>query len=182
MIFFAVLVVATAAALAAVRGRDRRTAARWGLGIALAVAGVGHLASPDPFVQHLPKWVPGAGLLIAVTGLIEIGLGIALALAHSRLIGRLAAAYLVAVFPANVYVAISGTDVEGQPGGIYPWVRLPFQALFVAWALWSTTRPPTAVEPDATLEEGRAVRRHGTRRRHLALRERATGSDAARSR
>ena len=165
MIFFAVLVVATAAALLAMRGQ----------------AGVAHLASPDPFLQHLPGWVPGARLVVVVTGLIEIGLGMALALAGSRrtLIGRVTAAYLVAVFPANVYVAVSGTDVEGQPGGIYPWVRLPFQALFVAWALWSTTRPSRTVEPDGALEEGRAPRRPGTGRRHEALRQRATGSGAA---
>jgi hypothetical protein len=37
-----------------------------------------------------------------------------------------------------VYVAVAGIDVEGQPGGWYPWLRLPFQVLFVAWALWST--------------------------------------------
>ena len=32
----------------------------------------------------------------------------------------------------------AAVDVDGQPGGPYPWIRLPFQALFVAWALWST--------------------------------------------
>jgi uncharacterized membrane protein len=48
------------------------------------------------------------------------------------------AAYLVAVFPSNVYVAIAAVEVDGQPGGWYPWFRLPLQVLFVAWALWST--------------------------------------------
>ena len=55
-----------------------------------------------------------------------------------RLDRRLASA---TVFPANVYVAIAGLDVDGQPGGIYPWLRLPFQALFIAWALWSIAHP-----------------------------------------
>jgi uncharacterized membrane protein len=50
----------------------------------------------------------------------------------------LLAAYLLAVFPANLYVAIAGVDVQGQPDGWYPWLRLPLQALFIAWALWST--------------------------------------------
>jgi hypothetical protein len=52
--------------------------------------------------------------------------------------GLALAAYLVAVFPSNVYVAIAGVDVDGQPGGWYPWLRLPLQVLFVAWALWSS--------------------------------------------
>ncbi len=32
--------------------------------------------------------------------------------------------------------------IDGRPGGWYPWLRLPLQVLFVAWALWSTAPPP----------------------------------------
>ncbi len=69
-----------------------------------------------------------------------MALGVALLLRQPwrRRAGLSLAAYLVAVFPANVYVAVAGVDVDGQPGGWYPWLRLPLQALFVAWALWST--------------------------------------------
>ncbi|MEM9513548.1 MAG: hypothetical protein AAGA42_01715 [Actinomycetota bacterium] len=147
MIFLAVLVVATAGSAVVLRGRrDRRTIARVGLGIGLAVAGVTHFVNPTPFEQHLPSWVPASGVVVALSGIAEVALGIALAAAWpSRLaIGRLVAAFLVAVFPANVYVAVAGVDVDGQPGGIYPWIRLPLQLLFVAWALWSTL--PTAVD------------------------------------
>ena len=42
------------------------------------------------------------------------------------------------MFPANVYVAVADVDVEGQPGGVFQWIRLPLQAVFIAWALWST--------------------------------------------
>jgi uncharacterized membrane protein len=143
MIFLLVLAVATTVALLALRGREPRTAARWGLGIAMVVAGLAHLANPTPFEQHLPDWAPEAPVLVAATGVIEIALGIGLAVVRSRrrLVGMATAAYLAAVFPANVYVAIAGVDVDGQPGGIYPWLRLPFQALFIAWALWSTVEP-----------------------------------------
>ena len=147
MLFFAILAIATAGAALVVR--QRRAAARWGFGIALAVAGGTHLANPVPFEQHLPDWVPAAGALVAVTGLLEIALGVAL-VAHGRrraAVGLLTAAYLAAVFPANVYVALAGVEVDGQPGGIYPWIRLPFQALFIAWVLWSTREAPTANDP-----------------------------------
>jgi uncharacterized membrane protein len=148
MIFFVVLALATAGA--AIIVRNLRAAARWGLGIAMVVAGAAHLGNPLPFEQHLPDWVPAAGALVALTGVIEIALGVALMAARSRrhLTGLATAAYLAAVFPANVYVAVAGVDVDGQPGGIYPWVRLPFQALFIAWALWSTSgRSPTRPLP-----------------------------------
>lgn len=152
MIFFVVLAVATAAAHLVLRGDDLRVAARWGLGLAMVVAGVAHLATPTPFEQHLPEWVPGAGLLVIATGVIEMVLGVGLVLARRRrrLFGLATAAYLLAVLPANVYVAVAGVDVDGQPGGIYPWVRLPFQALFITWALWSTARPPVADSIEVT--------------------------------
>ena len=149
MIFFIILSVATTTAAVVLRGRRLRTAARWGFGIAMVVAGATHLVKPTPFEQHLPDWVPGPSVLVAGTGLIEIALGIGLLLVRSRrqLVGMATAAYLAAVFPANVYVAVAGVDVDGQPGGVYPWLRLPFQALFVAWALWSTGDPSARRRP-----------------------------------
>jgi uncharacterized membrane protein len=141
MLFFIVLAVATSGAwIVGRRSASVRDHARRGLAIAMAVAGVFHLVQPDPFVQHLPDWVAGREALVFLTGLAEIALGAALLgpRAWRSNAGRLLAAYLVAVFPANVYVAVAAVDVDGQPGGPYPWIRLPFQALFVAWALWST--------------------------------------------
>ena len=159
MIFLLILAIATAAALLALRGREPRTAARWGLAIALVVAGLAHLANPTPFEQHLPEWVPGPGVLVAATGVVEIALGLGLALVRNRrrLVGLATAAYLAAVFPANVYVAVAGIDVDGQPGGIYPWLRLPFQALFIAWALWSTAGPSTATDQTHLDEQPRVT-------------------------
>ena len=62
---------------------------------------------------------------------------------HRATVGRVLAAYLIAVFPANIYVAVADVDVSGQPGGLQAWLRLPLQVLFVAWALVSTTPTPT---------------------------------------
>lgn len=47
--------------------RPLRDAARVAMGVAFIVAGVSHLAMPDPFVQHLPDWVPSREDLIALT-------------------------------------------------------------------------------------------------------------------
>ena len=93
-----------------------------------------------PAVLLLCAWVPAAELLIFVTGIAEVVLGLALLLPQPWRwrAGIVLAAYLVAVFPANVYVAVAGVDVDGQPDGIYAWLRLPLQVLFIAWALWST--------------------------------------------
>ena len=58
------------------------------------------------------------------------------------------AAYLIAVFPANIYVAVADVDVTGQPGGLQAWLRLPLQVLFIAWALVSTTPTPRHARRD----------------------------------
>ena len=143
MIFLTALVLATLAFLV-LPGRFRRPslrrAARWGLAVAMGVAGAAHWSLPTPFLQHLPPWVPAAEVLVALTGAVEILLGAALLLdpPWRQRAGLALASYLLAVFPANVYVALAGVDVDGQPGGAYPWLRLPLQALFVAWALWCT--------------------------------------------
>lgn len=124
---------------------------RYALAAGMAIAGVAHLVEPAPFIQHIPPWVPAREPLVLLTGLAEIALAAALLTAqpHRRRAGLALAAFLLAVFPANVYVAVAGIDVQGQPGGLYPWLRLPVQAVFVWLALWTTRRHEPADKRDA---------------------------------
>jgi len=146
MMFLIVLVAAFGLAwLLPVPGRRSvRDAARVGMALAFIFAGASHLFMPTPFVQHLPTWVPQRHALIYLTGLLEIagGLGLLTAQPWRRYVAVLIALYLVAVFPSNVYVAVADVAVDGQPGGWYPWLRLPFQLLFIGWVLWSTSALP----------------------------------------
>lgn len=143
MLFMIILLSAFGVAWAIPTGGGRRPLrdlARIAMGIALIAAGASHLLMPTPFVQHLPTWVPERHALVYATGLLEIvgGAGLLGPRRWRRPVAVLVALYLVAVFPSNVYVAVADVAVDGQPGGWYPWLRLPFQALFVAWMLWST--------------------------------------------
>jgi len=160
MTFLLILVLATLATAGSLRIRASavrwRQAARYGLGIAFVAAGASHLVNTTPFEQHLPNWVPAATTIIVVSGIAEIILGCALVAARrsAALVGVAAAGFLVSVFPANVYVAVAGVDVDGLPGGLYPWLRLPLQAVFVAWA-WASTRPThDPAEPDTATPFG----------------------------
>lgn len=154
MLFLFVLFAAYAVLWPLTRGRlTARSRARVALAAGMVVAGVAHLVTPTPFVQHLPEVVPMREAIVFASGLVEIAFGIAL-VGPARwrpLIGLLLAGYLVAVFPGNVYVAVAGVDVDGQPGGIYSWLRLPLQAVFV-WLAIATTRAmsalPTRFVPD----------------------------------
>ena len=145
MQFLAVLVLATLAAWslpARLGGRSLRDAMRRGLGVGFLFTGVSHLAMPDSFLVYFPDWIPFPEAIVYASGAVEIAGGLALfARRYQRQVGLALAAYLVLVFPANVYAAVAGAD-ETLPGLVdaawYPWARLPFQALFVWWALWST--------------------------------------------
>ena len=72
--------------------------------------------------------------------MVELGLGLALLLLRSQrvLVGAVVAAFLVAVFPGNVSQWLTGTDAFGLDTDRARLVRLFFQRLLVAWALWST--------------------------------------------
>lgn len=110
-------------------------------------AGVMHFVVPELYVQIVPPVFPARLELVYLSGIAEIALGAGLVHPRTR---RLAAwgivALLIAIFPANVYMATSGVVIEGAPGSgdpsdIVRWGRLPIQALLLAWAWWYT-RPP----------------------------------------
>lgn len=129
---------------------------RVALAIAMSTAGVAHFVTPLPFVQHLPEWIPHRTPIIYATGVAELGLAAGL-LAPARwrpVAGGLLAAYLVAVFPANVYVAVFGVEVAGHSGGLYPWFRLPFQPVLVWLVLWSSGTLDLWVRVRAEAREG----------------------------
>jgi uncharacterized membrane protein len=142
MLVFGVLVIAFVVAVLVPSRRGRRPArdaGRLAMAVAMVFAGVSHFAMPDPFVQHLPEWVPSRLSVIYATGALEVllGLGLLGPARYRPAVALALVAYLIAVFPANVYVAVADVPVEGQPGGPYPWLRLPFQALYIAWIVWS---------------------------------------------
>ncbi|MCB0964860.1 MAG: DoxX family membrane protein [Acidimicrobiales bacterium] len=119
-----------------------RTAARVLLGVALAYAGLSHLAwNRDEFAAQVPDWVPlGVDAVVVASGVVEIALGLALvALArHRALVGWVVAAFFVAVFPGNVSQFVDGDDAFGLTSDAARGIRLLFQPVLVLWALWST--------------------------------------------
>jgi uncharacterized membrane protein len=126
-----------------VAGLPLRDAARVALGGVLVVAGLGHLGfARRPFQAQVPSWFPiDKDAVVLGSGIVEIALGSALALApRSRrsLIGKIAAAFFVAVFPGNVAQYTEQNDGLGLDTDRKRALRLPGQPLLVAWALWST--------------------------------------------
>ena len=90
----------------------------------------------------MPEWVPvGEDFVVLASGVVEIGLGAALLFAGARLrpiVGVVAALFFVAVFPGNVGQYVEGVDAFGLDTDAKRLVRLFFQPVLIAIALWST--------------------------------------------
>lgn len=123
-------------------GDGVRDAARWLLGAGLLVAGTGHLTfQREEFRAQVPDWFPvDADRVVVLSGVVEIVLGMALLFLsrHRVLVGWVVAAYFVVVFPGNIAQFVEGTDAFGLDTDTERFVRLLFQPVLVAWALWST--------------------------------------------
>jgi uncharacterized membrane protein len=118
------------------------------LAVGMVVAGIGHFVAHEEFLGQTPSWLPARSLIVWVTGVMEIALGVALVALprHRRAVGWALALFLLAVFPGNIYQAIAGTDAFGLDSPAARLIRLPFQPLLIALALWSTGAWPQREE------------------------------------
>ena len=113
----------------------------WVMAFGYVGAGFNHLLNPDFYISIIPPGLPAPEWLNLISGLAEIVLGVYVLEPRVRVLAAWGIiALLIAIFPANVYVAMQnvGTDGPGTGIGSANWVRLPFQALFVVWAWWYT--------------------------------------------
>jgi uncharacterized membrane protein len=114
-----------------------RTLFRWLLAAFFIAAGINHFRRPALYFAMIPPWLPWPALLNAISGACEVlgGIGVLLPFLR-RAAGWGLIALLVAVFPANLHVALMGH----MPGFSFSretlWLRLPFQAVFIAWIAW----------------------------------------------
>ena len=110
----------------------------------MIMVGVMHFANPDPFVKIMPGYLPWHLELVYLSGVFEILGGVGLLVPKTR---RLAAwgliALYVAVFPANVNMAVNNIALGDVPNPLMAWARLPLQLVLIAWA-WRYTRPARA--------------------------------------
>jgi uncharacterized membrane protein len=116
-----------------------RTLGRLALGAFLMAAGTGHFLAPETFLAQVPPWMPARMLVVYASGVVELVLGAALLVGYRKvLVGWVVATFFVAVFPGNISQAVTGTDAFGLDTTAARLVRLAFQPVLVAWALWST--------------------------------------------
>ena len=117
--------------------------ARICLGGTLIFAGISHLTfARKDFQAQVPDWVPlEKDDTVVYSGIAEIALGSSLVLTdeeHHETVGKIAAAFFVAVFPGNISQYVNRRSAFGLDTDQRRFVRLFFQPLLVLWALKST--------------------------------------------
>ncbi len=118
-----------------------KTWSRYLLGVLFIAAGVNHFVNPAFYVAMMPAYLPWHALLVFISGVAEAGLGGLLLLRRwSGWAGWGLIALLVAVFPANVQMALH-PELYPSLSTTGLWLRLPLQAVFIAWAWWHTRGP-----------------------------------------
>jgi uncharacterized membrane protein len=116
----------------------------FGLTLFFAGAGVTHFADPGVFLAIMPDYLPLHLEIVYASGAFEIALGIGVLVPSLRQrAGYGLVALLIAVFPANIEMAVHPEPflAEGATRS-FIYGRLPFQFLFMYWAIWATRPDP----------------------------------------
>jgi uncharacterized membrane protein len=114
---------------------------RYLMGLLYVVAGLLHFVVPALYARIVPPVLPAPLALVYLSGIAEVAVGIGVLVPRTRRYAAWATmALLVAVFPANVYMAVSMVPVMpgGDPSAAARWARLPLQGVLILWAYWYT--------------------------------------------
>ena len=121
------------------------TAAQRALVAFFTFAGVMHFVIPKEYEATVPEYIPiSARDAVVYSGYAEIAGALAVIPPATRGLARWwLIALLVAVFPANVHMAVNPEQIRGLDLNRIPrwalWARLPLQPLMVLW-VWRATR------------------------------------------
>ena len=117
-----------------------KTIVRVLFGAFFIIAGVTHFTNRDFFMSIVPPYLPWPEMLVYVSGVAEIVLGGMLMIpATTRIAAWGLIALLIAVFPANIHMAMNPQLYPDTPQAALL-IRLPLQGVMIAVAYWFTRR------------------------------------------
>ena len=108
-------------------------------GVFFIFSGIMHFVRPRFYRAIMPDYLPAHKELVDASGVAEIAGGLGtLVPATRRAASWWSIATLIAVFPANLHMALNPDRYRKVPKAAL-YARLPVQALFVVWA-WAAGR------------------------------------------
>ena len=103
------------------------------------LGGINHFLSTDFYVAMMPPYLPAHIALVYVSGLFELLGGMGVLFAKTRKwAGYGLIVLMLAVFPANIYMAMNPT-LFAQSAPLWAlYLRLPIQFIIMGWIYWTT--------------------------------------------
>ena len=109
------------------------------VGLFFILAGALHFIRTGYYVGIVPPYVPFPLAAVYASGALETGFGALFLFRRTRHAAAWGLALLlVAVFPANVHMALNAASFPAFPGWVYL-LRLPLQGVLIAW-VWRNNR------------------------------------------
>ena len=124
---------------------------RYLFGLLFIAAGLYHFANPALYLRMMPSYLPWHLFLVYLSGFFEAALGLLLLVQrYARLAAWGLIALLVAVFPANVQMALN-PQLFPELAPLVLWLRLPLQAalIYAAYAFTRADRGESETRPAA---------------------------------
>ena len=110
------------------------------LGGFFLLAGLLHFLRPKPYVAIVPDPLPRKREIVFASGVAEMAGGAGVLVPHTRrLAGWWLIATLIAIFPANVNMAVNAGRFRDVPEPLL-WARLPVRGLLIAWVWRAAVR------------------------------------------
>ena len=111
---------------------------RYAVALLFIAGGILHFINTDLYLKIMPPYIPWHLAMVYISGVAEIagGAGLLLPILR-RAAGWGLVALLIAVFPANVYMAMDRIQVTSHPiPEVLLWARLPLQAVMIWLVLY----------------------------------------------
>ena len=99
-------------------------------------AGVMHFVKPKAYLRIMPRYLPEPALLVALSGIAEIGLGIGLCFSATKDVSIYGILLMLTIFFLVHFYMLSGKKASA---GIPKWIlllRIPMQFILMYWAWW----------------------------------------------
>lgn len=112
------------------------------LAVFFTAAGLLHFLRPEMYEEIVPQALPAHHEIVLASGAAEIAGAVLVVFPRTRRLGGLwLVATLIAVFPANVNMALNPDRYDSIAPALL-WARLPLQGLLIWWVLRATRTPP----------------------------------------
>lgn len=110
----------------------------WLLAAFFLLAGITHFTQTDSFAAIVPPALPFKHLIVQITGAMELVFAVGLLMPKwRRITGWALSAFLLAVLPANIYMALAGIPFGELSSPTALWVRVFLQFPLIALVLWA---------------------------------------------